>query len=126
MSDWNALAEALVHVIRRALPEAQEEVKWKAPSFAVGGRHLVTLMRPKNGGARVVFHRGVDATDTKTGRRLLPDADRRVVWATDQRAHVAFGTVTEVEEAASWLEGLCRDWVSAATDRTSHAVPRVR
>ncbi|MCA9556458.1 MAG: DUF1801 domain-containing protein [Myxococcales bacterium] len=116
MSDWRALSDALVHVIRRALPEAREEVKWKAPSFAVDGRHLVTLMRPKNGGARVVFHRGVDASDTKTGQRLLPDADR-LVWATDQRAHVAFGTVAEVEEAAGWLEALCRDWVAALNQR---------
>ncbi|MEZ5721957.1 MAG: DUF1801 domain-containing protein [Paracoccaceae bacterium] len=116
MDDWTDLSDALVTILRAALPEAVEEVKWNAPSFAIGGQHLVTLMRPKNGGARVILHRGAKAVDTKTGARLLDVADKRLTWATDQRAQVAFASRAEIEAGADWLAGLVRDWVAAARD----------
>ncbi|MCB1329940.1 MAG: DUF1801 domain-containing protein [Maritimibacter sp.] len=116
MDDWTDLSAALVALIRDALPEADETVKWNAPSFAIGGQHLVTLMRPKSGGARVVLHRGARAVDTKTGRRLLDSADKRLTWATDQRAQIGFATRAEVAASADWLSGILRDWVRVARD----------
>lgn len=112
MDDWPALSSALVAVIRAALPGAVEEVKWNAPSFAVEGRHMVTLMRPKGGGARVVLHRGAKAVDTRTGQHLLNITDPRLTWATDQRAQVAFASLAEVAAGADWLAALCREWVA--------------
>ncbi|MCB1358639.1 MAG: DUF1801 domain-containing protein [Maritimibacter sp.] len=116
MDDWSDLSAALVAVIRDALPEADETVKWNAPSFAVAGQHLVTLMRPKSGGARVVLHRGAGAVDTRTGTRLLDSADRRLTWATDQRAQIGFMTCAEIAASADWLAGVLRDWVRVARD----------
>ncbi|GKY87458.1 DUF1801 domain-containing protein [Sinisalibacter aestuarii] len=116
MDDWPSISAALVAVIRTALPEAVEDVKWNAPSFAIDGQHLVTLMRPKHGGARVVLHRDAKAVDTKTGTRLLAIADSRLRWATDQRAQIGFASLAEVEAGADWLAGLVRDWVRAARD----------
>jgi hypothetical protein len=115
MDDWPALSAALVAVIRAALPEAIEEVKWNAPSFSLGGRHMITLMRPRGGGARVVLHRGAKAVDTRTGKRLLDVVDPRLTWATDQRAQAAFTSCAEVDAGADWLAALCRDWVAVAT-----------
>lgn len=116
MDDWPTLSAALVSIIRDALPDAVEEVKWNAPSFALDGQHLVTLMRPKNGGARVVLHRGATAVDTKTGQRLLDLIDPRLSWATDQRAQAQFADLAEIEAGAAWLGALCRDWVAALRD----------
>lgn len=114
MDDWQTLSDALVAIIRKALPEAVEEIKWNAPSFAIDGQHLVTLMRPKNGGARVILHRDAKAVDTKTGSRLLDVTDKRLKWATDQRAQVSFANLEEIEDRADWLVSLCRDWVKVA------------
>lgn len=116
MESWPALSAALAAVIRAALPDAVEEVKWNAPSFALAGRHMVTLMHPKAGGARVVLHRGAKAVDTRTGRRLLDVTDPRLRWATDQRVEVRFASLAEIEEGADWLAGLVQDWVRAASD----------
>lgn len=116
MDTWPALAAALAAVIRTALPDAREEEKWNAPSFAVAGRHMVTLMHPKSGGARVVLHRGAKAVDTRTGTRLLDVTDPRLRWATDQRAEVRFASLAEIEAGSGWLAGLVRDWVRAAGD----------
>ncbi|MCB1336274.1 MAG: DUF1801 domain-containing protein [Maritimibacter sp.] len=113
MDDWPTLSDALTAILRTSLPEATEAVKWNAPSYAIEGQHLVTLMRPKNGGARVVLHRDAKAVDTKTGTRLLAIADPRLIWATDQRAQIAFATAAEVEASADWLAALVRDWVRA-------------
>lgn len=114
MDDWPALSTALVAIIRAALPLAVEEVKWNAPSFAVDGRHMITLMRPKGGGARVVLHRGAKAVDTRTGQRLLDITDPRLTWASDQRVQVAFASRADVDAGADWLAALCRDWVAVA------------
>lgn len=116
MDDWSELSAALVAVIRDALPEAEQSVKWNAPSFAIGGQHLVTLMQPKNGGARVVLHRGARAVDTKTGTRLLDTADLRLTWATDQRAQISFAARAEIAASAGWLADILRDWVRVARD----------
>ncbi|MEZ5975932.1 MAG: DUF1801 domain-containing protein [Planctomycetota bacterium] len=107
------MSAALVAVVRKALPKATEEVKWKAPSFAIDGQHLVTLMQPKKGGARVILHRDAKAKDSKTGKRLLEVSDPRLTWASDQRAQVAFETVAEVKANKDWLAKLARDWVKA-------------
>ncbi|MBV7409275.1 DUF1801 domain-containing protein [Maritimibacter sp. DP1N21-5] len=99
-------------VIAAALPEASLGRKWNAPSFAFGGRDLITLNHPPKGGqVRVIFHRGAGAKDTKTGARLLPEADARLTWPSDQRAIACFPFGQEIDER--WLAATCRAWVDA-------------
>ena len=104
------LQSRLTAIIAAALPEATQGIKWNAPSFAVGGRDLVTLNLPPTGGqVRVIFHRGAKATDTRTGNRLLPDPDPRLTWPSDQRAIACFNEGAPVD--ADFLARTCRAWV---------------
>ncbi|MGZ9810518.1 DUF1801 domain-containing protein [Pseudoroseicyclus sp. H15] len=110
MSTQAEMETALVDILRRALPGFQERVKWNAPSFAQGDVDLITLRLPPKGGAQVIFHRGAKAVDTRTGTRILDEP--RLIWATDQRAHVAFASVAEVEASADWLAETARAWAT--------------
>ena len=116
----NGKAEIVVRlcaVIAGALPEAVQGVKWNAPNFAVRGVDLITLNLSPRHPVRVIFHRGASAVDSKTGQRLVADPDRRLTWATDQRATVGFSDLAEVERQALWLAGFCQTWVAAALTR---------
>jgi hypothetical protein len=110
----DAVVRALCAVIQAALPEADESVKWNAPSFSVADLDLVTLSIAPRHGVRVVFHRGATAFDTRTGNRLIADLSGRLTWATDQRAHVAFSDPAAVQDDAAWLGDICRRWAAAA------------
>ena len=115
MSAQAALAAEVAAVIAAALPQAEQRVKWNAPSFAVAGRDIVTLNLPPRGDAvRVVFHRGAKAVDTKTGVRAMADPRGRLVWATDQRATLTFTDTADLAAAAEWFAALCRTWAGIA------------
>ncbi|MEZ4316694.1 MAG: DUF1801 domain-containing protein [Myxococcota bacterium] len=117
MSDRAPLTSEICAAIAEALPEATQREKWKAPSFALADRDLVTLnFPPRDDSVRVVFHRGTKAVDTKTGTRLLHDDTGRLEWATDQRAHARFTDLDSFRPARDWLIATCRAWAQAASD----------
>lgn len=116
MDRANDITEALCTVIKRALPEAIQSTKWHAPNFSVDGQDLITLNFSPRHPARVVFHRGAKAKDTKTGTRLVDDASGLLTWATDQRAYASFPDSASVSQNAEWLAETCRAWIVAARD----------
>ncbi|MEC7762322.1 MAG: DUF1801 domain-containing protein [Pseudomonadota bacterium] len=113
--DMQALTKRLVSLIHAALPDATLGQKWNAPSFAIGGRDMVTLnLPPKGGQVRVIFHRGAKAKDTDTGARLIDEHEGRLTWPSDQRAIACFPLGDEIDE--DWLTRICQLWVRAVEE----------
>lgn len=113
--DIHALTKRLVVVIHAAVPEATLGQKWNAPSFSFDGRDLITLNHPPSGGqVRVIFHRGVKATDTNTGARQIDEHEGRLTWPSDQRAIACFPLGEDIDE--DWLTHVCQLWVKAVEE----------
>lgn len=84
----NPEIEALRAIVRAAVPEAVEQVKWNAPSCAVDGDHRITFRLRPGDRVQLVLHRGtVDSPDDLDRKaKALGDLARRWVDATRDRA----------------------------------------
>ena len=88
-----------------------ERIKWNAPSFAIAGNDRITLGLERNGGVRVVMHRG--AKPQVLGGFSFDDKDRLARWPTPDRGIVVFQDKAEVEERAEAFRDLCSRWIAA-------------
>jgi hypothetical protein len=96
-------------LISDARPGLVERIKWNAPSFAIGDTDLITLGIEKNGGIRVVLHRGATA---KTPEGFAFDAPADLVqWAAPDRGILRFAGLAEVDGRAGELSDLFRRWL---------------
>ena len=102
--------EALVALIAAADPRLEPGIKWKAPSFALGGEHCLTLRIAPGDAFQLIFHRGAkpktDVPDfaDPTGLLERKSADRYVL---DFKGRALAGH----EDA---ITGLVRAWTGAA------------
>lgn len=112
----DVLIAAFCALLHEALPQAEQNRKWNAPNFSLGGQDIITLNLPPKGGVRIVFHRGAKAVDSKTGTFLVPDGSGRLKWATDQRAYAALDALDELEAHRDWLLDFARKWADAAVE----------
>ena len=87
-----------------------EMIKWNAPSFALQGEDRVTLGVERNGGWRLVLHRGAA---TKVDGFAFEDASGLARWPSPDRGVIRFGTPTEVESNSAALTDLVRRWIAA-------------
>ncbi|WP_209289014.1 DUF1801 domain-containing protein, partial [Escherichia coli] len=78
-----SMIEALRAIVRKGVPDAEESIKWNAPSFAIDGEDRITLGLDIRGGARLVMHRGakiresIDLTGVDQAKvAQWPSADR--------------------------------------------------
>jgi len=92
-----------------ATPELTERIKWNAPSFAKGDTDRITLGIEKNGGVRVVLHRGATAK-TPPGFTFAAPADL-VQWAAPDRGILRFANVAAVDNRAGEIGDLFRRWL---------------
>jgi hypothetical protein len=97
-------------VVREALPGATEQVKWKAPSYAVDGVDRVTFRLHPGDRVQLVLHRG---TAVRADEFSFTDPTGLVVWATPDRGVVTFTDLADVEGAAAQVATLVAAWVAA-------------
>ena len=110
--DARQMIEALRTIVRTALPNAVETLKWNAPSFAVDGEDRVSLGLGRKGEARLVLHRGAK-------RRTLinltaVDQTALASWPAPDRGVVTFRDLEAVRARQAELIGLCSRWAIAA------------
>ena len=92
-----------------AAPELTERIKWNAPSFAKGDTDRITLGIDKNGGVRVVLHRGATAK-TPPGFTFTAPVDL-VQRAAPDRGNLRFAKVAAVDNRAGEIGDLFRRWL---------------
>jgi len=113
--DLTAAARVLRAAILRAVPDAVESIKWKAPNFAADDDFATFSMR-RPGVLQVILH---------TGAALKPDAPRIEAgdlgelaplwrWASHNRAVITFISEEQVNANRDVFERVVRDWVAQA------------
>ena len=100
-------------VVRAALPDLDETVKWNAPSYAADGTHLVTFRLHPRDQVQLVLHRGARAASG--GEAAFDDPQDLVVRAAPDRGTVTFADLADVEAKADAVARLVRSWCDAST-----------
>lgn len=105
----------LVDVVRKIIaashPGLTEEVKWNAPSFAIGGEDRITLGLERQGGVRVVLHRG--AKPLPLDGFNFVDETEIARWPAPDRGIVTFRDRQDFELRAARFSRLCVQWIAS-------------
>jgi len=112
-SNTLVMVDTLRAIISGAHRGLTERIKWNAPSFAVGDEDRTTLGLERNGGVRVVLHRGAmvkDATDFK-----FEDISGLVKWLAPDRGIIIFMDQASIEANRTGFNDLCQRWLDLTT-----------
>ena len=102
--------EALRAVVRTAGPDLVEGIKWNAPSYAQDGADRITLGLEKNGGVRIVLHRGAG---NEVAGFSFEDPAQLARWPAPDRGVLTFRSAAEVEAQRNLLTDLLTRWLEA-------------
>jgi hypothetical protein len=103
--------DAIRAIIAASHSGLTERIKWNAPSFAIGGDDRITLGLERQGGVRVVMHRGAKPQALDGFR--FDDRDGLARWPAPDRGIIVFQDKAEVEKRAEALRDLCSRWFAA-------------
>lgn len=95
-------------------PKLEEGIKWNAPSYAVGGQHVVTFNFGCPKSIRLIFHCDTARKETKGAPPMIEDDSGLLDWQSDIRAIAVFRSAEEVAAAKKTLPGLVKRWAEAA------------
>ncbi|WP_242915646.1 DUF1801 domain-containing protein [Brevundimonas pishanensis] len=105
--------EALRAIVRRAHPDVQEGFKWNAPNFTLKGQDRITLGIMRNGGVRIVRHRGSKPEPMKSF--AFDDPDRLMKWPEPDRGVLILKDDADVACVEDKLVLLCSRWLATTT-----------
>lgn len=111
--DVRQTIDAIRLLVRRSQPRLTERIKWAAPSFAINDDDRITLGLERNGGVRVVLHRGAKPK-TIDGFRFNDPAGL-AKWAAPDRGIVVFQNCAEVDAKEAVFIDLCSRWIDATS-----------
>lgn len=105
----------LIYAVRASIREADgrlvEQIKWNAPSFALGELDLVTmkLFPPKN--VQIIFHRGAKKT-VPPASRLLNEDFGLLKWPANDRAVATFTSLEQFESQQADFRSIVAAWIA--------------
>jgi hypothetical protein len=102
--------QALRRIILGADPKITEEIKWNAPSFAVG-EHFVTFNGWATDYVQLIFHHGPKKATSKG--IPIEDPDGLLEWLATDRASVRFDSMKDVSAKKAGLQKIVRLWIRA-------------
>ncbi len=103
------MIDRLREIVAASHPSLIEQIKWNAPSFAVGGDDRITLGVERKGGVRLVLHRG--AKSRPAGGFTFDDADELAQWPTADRGVMRWNDVKAIDRVEGQLILICRRWI---------------
>lgn len=107
------MVDAIRAIVAASHSGLKERIKWNAPSFAIGGDDRITLGLERNGGVRVVMHRG--AKPRTLDGFSFDDRDGLAKWPAPDRGVIVFKDKGEVEQRADALRDLSSRWLAATS-----------
>lgn len=110
-----ATVAALRKVILQAVPGAEEDVKWNAPNFSLGGADFATLNLAAKDRVRLVLHLGANRR-APARRAVIPDPAALLEWRGTDRAIASFMTAADVTKHRASLRESLGAWVRQLTD----------
>ena len=111
----HSLTEAAQDVraaILRAVPDAVESIKWKAPNFATHDDFATFSMR-RPGVLQVILHTGAKPKPELAAIKV-DGLGGRMRWADHNRAIITFTSADDVADALPEFERIVAVWVSGA------------
>jgi hypothetical protein len=92
-------------------PVLQERLKWNAPSYAVGGVHVVTFNFGAPKSVRLIFHCDTKRKETKGAPPAMVDETGLLARQSDIRAIASLESEADFARARQALPGLVRKWL---------------
>jgi hypothetical protein len=108
-----ATVDALRSIIAGVDDGLTEHIKWNAPSFVLAGDDRITLGIERNGGVRVVLHRGAKPKDVTNFR--FADFTGLAKWPAPDRGVIVFKDNAHVESCREKLQDLCARWLAVTS-----------
>lgn len=113
-SDRRAQVLKLRQYILEVNPSLEEQIKWNAPSYALGGEDRLTFnTMNKEKVVKLVFHMGATRKENKKGGPILREAPV-VKWVSDIRGYASFDAVDEIHANKESIKRTISDWLTVA------------
>jgi hypothetical protein len=109
-----AMIDRLREIVASSHPSLIEQIKWNAPSFAVGGDDRITLGVERKGGVRLVLHRGAKLRPAEGFS--FDDTAQLAKWPAADRGVMIWKDVASIDRVASQLKLICRRWIEQVGD----------
>ena len=104
-----ALIDALCALLSASVPDAVEQVKWSAPSFAKSV-HFATLNLRAKRGVQLVLHLGAKPRSDLDMRVLVEDPAGLLDWKGSDRALVSVPDVSHLAAIDTELRRVVKAW----------------
>jgi hypothetical protein len=101
---------ALRKIILAVNPKITEEIKWAAPSFALG-EHFCTFNAWAKDDVQLIFHHGPRKATSKGVP--IDDPDGLLEWLATDRASVRFESLNDIRAKKAALQAIVRQWIKA-------------
>jgi len=101
---------AVRRIILGVNPKITEEIKWAAPSFALG-EHFCTFNAWAKDDVQLIFHHGPRKATTKGVP--IDDPDGLLEWLATDRASIRFESMKDVQAKKSALQSIVKQWIKA-------------
>ena len=102
--------QALRKLILGVDPRITEEIKWNAPSFALGD-HFVTFNAWAKDYVQLIFHHGPKKATSKG--KPIDDPGNLLEWLATDRASIRFDSMKDVQAKKAGLQAVARQWIKA-------------
>jgi len=107
--------EYLRALILNTEPTLTENIKWNGPNYCIGDADRITMKIQPPKQIQLIFHRGVKKLE-QPKERLLTTNSKLLVWKENDRAVATFKNQTEIENSASELKDIIKDWIKATIE----------
>jgi len=101
---------AVRRIILGVNPKITEEIKWAAPSFALG-EHFCTFNAWAKDDVQLIFHHGPRKSTSKGVP--IKDPDGLLEWLATDRASVRFESLQDIRVKKAALQAIVRQWIKA-------------
>jgi hypothetical protein len=121
-----------VQAVRRIIlgvdPKITEEIKWAAPSFAIG-EHFLTFNAWAKDYVELIFHHGPKKATSKG--KPVDDPDNLLTWLATDRASIRFHGLKDIQAKKPALHSIVKRWIKAiravpGTDKGAGSKPKAR
>ena len=102
--------QAVRRIIKGVNPRITEEIKWNAPSFAVG-EHFVTFNAWAKDCVQLIFHHGPRKSANKAPP--IEDPGALLEWLAPDRASMKFYGMKDVKSKKAGLQSMVQQWIKA-------------
>jgi hypothetical protein len=104
--------DALRALIASAVPEAEESIKWNAPSFATS-EHFATFHLRAKDGVQLVLHRGAKPRSATALKARVADTAGLLDWKGPDRAVLVVRDGAHLKSIRAPLKGIIARWAGA-------------